>query len=47
MVSFVVTNSAMGGDPAIGSDKILIVVYRYHGNETATAVREGNLLTIP
>jgi hypothetical protein len=47
MVSFVVTNAALGGDPAIGSDKILIVVYRYQGNETATAVREGNTLTIP
>ncbi len=47
MVNFVVTNSALGGDPAIGSDKLLIVVYRYQGNETATAVREGNTLTIP
>jgi hypothetical protein len=47
MLSFVVTNSALGGDPAAGSDKILIVVYRYHGNETATAVLEGNALTIP
>jgi hypothetical protein len=47
MLSFVVTNGALGGDPAIGSDKILIVVYRYQGNETATAVREGNTLTIP
>src|SRR5216683_6447781 len=46
-LSFVVTNSALGGDPAIGADKVLIVVYRYQGNETATAVREGNTLTIP
>ncbi len=46
-LSFVVTNSALGGDPAIGSDKILIVVYRYQGTETATAVREGNTLTLP
>ncbi len=46
-LSLVVTNSALGGDPAIGADKILIVVYRYHGTETATAVREGNTLTIP
>ncbi len=46
-LSFVVTNSALGGDPAIGADKILIVVYRYQGTETATAVREGNTLTIP
>jgi hypothetical protein len=47
MLSFVVTNGALGGDPAMGSDKILIVVYRYQGMETATAVREGNTLTIP
>jgi hypothetical protein len=47
VLSFVVTNSALGGDPAIGADKILIVVYRYQGRESATAVREGNALTIP
>ena len=47
MVSFVVTNTALGGDPAPGADKVLIVVYRYQGNETATAVREGFPLTIP
>ncbi|HYL83429.1 MAG TPA: DUF3395 domain-containing protein [Candidatus Angelobacter sp.] len=46
-LSFVVTNSALGGDPAIGADKILIVVYRYQGTETATAIREGNTLTLP
>ncbi len=44
---FVVTNSALGGDPAVGYDKILIVVYRYQGTETATAVREGNMLSLP
>jgi hypothetical protein len=47
VLSFVVTNGALGGDPAIGADKILIVVYRYEGKESATAVREGNTLTIP
>ncbi len=47
MLSFVVTNSALGNDPAPGADKVLIVVYRYQGNETATAVREGYTLTIP
>src|SRR6266436_7638956 len=45
-LSLVVTNSAMGGDPAIGADKILIVIYRYQGKETATIVREGNTLAI-
>ncbi len=47
VLSFVVTNSALGGDPAIGADKILIVVYRYQGKESATAVREGYSVTIP
>lgn len=46
-LSFVVTNGALGGDPAVGYDKVLIVVYRYQGNETATAVREGNTLNLP
>jgi hypothetical protein len=47
VLSFVVTNGDLGGDPAIGADKILIVVYSYQGKESATAVREGNTLTIP
>jgi len=47
VLSFVVTNSALGGDPAIGADKVLIVVYRYQGKETATAVREGYTLSLP
>src|SRR5690242_14187995 len=46
-LSFVVTNSALGGDPAVGADKILIVVYRSQGTEGATAVREGYSLAIP
>jgi hypothetical protein len=46
-LNFVVTNSALGGDPAVGADKVLIVVYRYQGTETATAVREGNTLSLP
>jgi len=46
-LSFVVTNSALGGDPAVGADKILIVVYRSQGTEGATAVREGYGLAIP
>jgi hypothetical protein len=47
VLSFAVTNSALGGDPAVGADKILIVVYRYQGRESAAAVREGYTLTIP
>jgi len=40
-------NRSLGGDPAPGADKVLIVVYRVQGQETAAAVREGNFLTIP
>jgi hypothetical protein len=46
-LAFVVTNGALGGDPAVGADKVLIVVYRFEGRETAAAVREGNTLTLP
>jgi hypothetical protein len=46
-ISFVVTNSALGGDPAVGADKVLVVIYRYQGREAAAIVREGNTLTIP
>src|SRR5215467_1884293 len=46
-ISFVVTNSALGGDPAVGADKILVVIYRYQGREAAAIVREGNMLTVP
>ena len=42
-----VNNATMGGDPAPGADKVLIVIYRFQGEEQATAVREGNRLTIP
>lgn len=46
-INFVVTNSALGGDPAPGADKVLVVIYRYQGKESAAIVREGNTLTIP
>ena len=46
-ISFVVTNSALGGDPAVGADKVLVVIYRYQGRETALITREGNTLSIP
>lgn len=42
-----VNNANLGGDPAIGADKVLIVIYRFRGEEQATAVREGNRLAIP
>jgi hypothetical protein len=47
VLTFVVSNSALGGDPVPGADKVLIVIYKYRGQETAAAVREGNTLTIP
>ncbi len=42
-----VNNENFGGDPAIGADKVLIVIYRIRGEEQATAVREGERLVIP
>jgi hypothetical protein len=42
-----VNNESFGGDPAIGADKVLIVIYRIRGEEQATAVREGGRLVIP
>ena len=42
-----VNNENFGGDPAIGADKVLIVIYRIRGEEQATAVREGGRLVIP
>ena len=42
-----VNNQSFGGDPAIGADKVLIVVYSSRGQEQATAVREGARLVIP
>ena len=46
-VSILVANRTLGGDPAIGADKVLIVVYRFQGRESAAAVREGFMLTLP
>lgn len=42
-----VSNENFGGDPAIGADKVLIVIYSSRGQEQATAVREGERLVIP
>lgn len=46
-LSVPVNNRAMGGDPAIGADKVLIVIYRTQGKEQAAAVPEGSTLTLP
>lgn len=42
-----VDNGSLGGDPAVGRDKVLIVIYIDHGREQATSIREGNTLRIP
>lgn len=42
-----VNNDTFGGDPAVGAQKVLIVIYNYRGQEQATAVWEGNRLQIP
>ena len=42
-----VNNNNMGGDPAIGADKVLTVIYRINGREQTSTVKEGNTLRIP
>lgn len=42
-----VNNRSMGGDPAVGANKMLIVVYRYDGAEGAAAIGEGGMLSLP
>ncbi|HXY24178.1 MAG TPA: DUF3395 domain-containing protein [Candidatus Acidoferrum sp.] len=47
VLSMIVSNNALGGDPAVGADKVLIVVYRFQGTETAIAVPERATITLP
>lgn len=42
-----VNNANMGGDPAVGADKVLTVIYRFNGQEQSATVREGHALRIP
>jgi len=42
-----VNNANMGGDPAVGADKVLTVIYRINGVEQTATVKEGNTLRIP
>ena len=42
-----VNNNTMGGDPAVGADKVLTVIYRFQGREQTSTVKEGNVLRIP
>ena len=47
MLVIQVNNNNMGGDPAVGGDKVLTVIYRYQGREQTSTVKEGNTLRIP
>ncbi len=42
-----VNNANMGGDPAVGADKVLTVIYRFNGQEQSATVKEGHALRIP
>jgi hypothetical protein len=42
-----VNNNNMGGDPAVGADKVLTVIYWFNGREQTSTVKEGNTLRIP
>lgn len=46
-IAIQVNNRNMGGDPAVGADKVLTVIYRWNDAEQTSTVREGNLLRIP
>jgi hypothetical protein len=42
-----VSNRSLGGDPAPGADKVLIVIYRNQGTETFAIGHEGDNIAIP
>ncbi|HZV59998.1 MAG TPA: hypothetical protein VFF42_06630 [Candidatus Eremiobacteraceae bacterium] len=46
-ISMKVNNTNLGGDPAQGAEKILIVIYRFHHQEQALVVPEGDNLILP
>ena len=46
-LSIHVDNNSLGEDPAVGADKVLIVIYRYKGREQAVAIGEGYTLSLP
>jgi hypothetical protein len=46
-ISMKVKNADLGGDPARGADKILIVIYRFQHREHALVLREGETLNLP
>ena len=42
-----VNNQNLGADPAPDRDKVLIVIYRFDGQESAASVKEGNTMRVP
>ena len=42
-----VDNGSLGGDPAIGREKVLIVLYTFDGKEQAASTHEGNTMHLP
>jgi hypothetical protein len=42
-----VDNVSLGGDPAIGREKVLIVLYTFDGKEQAASTHEGNTMHLP
>lgn len=47
MLQVHVDNVALGSDPAVGRDKVLIVVYVVDGREQAASTHEGNTMHLP
>lgn len=46
-ISMKVNNTDLGGDPAPGAEKILIVIYRFQHQEQALVLHEGDDLNLP
>jgi DnaJ-like protein C11, C-terminal len=46
-LTVVANNASIGMDPAPGANKLLIVVYQYHGQQQAAAASEGHMLSLP
>src|SRR5262249_49043220 len=42
-----VNSRSLGGDPAPGHDKVLTVIFRYDGVESAHSEKEGSTLHLP
>ena len=40
-------NNVLGGDPAVGKDKVLEVTYEWNGNVYGVSAREGRPLNLP